>query len=286
MPNKKVISAQIISSDPFVKMSKDAQILYIHMLYESDSDGFVQNVEQIMRAYLIRKKALQELIDQRFLICIRPSLYLIKHWWVHESKREGRYKPSTYHDFLNNYTETEGKYVLKKTIENPDKMSELCDNVREKSGKTPLMSKSKSKFNLSNNQSQSVTKEDDSTEKKGIETITDDRLTGFLKSQKVFRLKNTEIEQLVTTAKNTAKLIYINDERLAVSVESFFDFIEENCYTIFSPKIYLASIFSNRDRLLELVQKHGKVYFDASKHPDINPDEDAFGVSDSPEKKH
>ena len=94
---RKCMAEEIILSDAYVMLSFEARALYITLLFFADDDGVVNNAIITARLIGTNEKALEELINKKFIICFEESgVCVIKHWWIHNPKRSDRYRASKY----------------------------------------------------------------------------------------------------------------------------------------------------------------------------------------------
>ncbi len=81
---KKPINSEITSSDVFLSMSHQAQLLYFHMVLGADEDGVVNSSRAILGSLGLSNQALQELAQMRFVLLVGPWV-VIKHSRLHNS---------------------------------------------------------------------------------------------------------------------------------------------------------------------------------------------------------
>ena len=97
MAEKRCLSLQIMESDAFLEQSLSAQALYVHLNLNSDDDGFINNSKKVMRVIGAKNKDFESLIEKNFIIYFEEEgVAVIKHWWVHNTKRNDRYKETKY----------------------------------------------------------------------------------------------------------------------------------------------------------------------------------------------
>lgn len=102
MAEKRMFSMHIIDSDAFLEMSIHAQLLYFHLGMRADDDGFINNPSKIMRIIgtnqddiVLLKKAMDLLIEKKFIIMFDSGVVVIKHWLVNNYLRTDRKKSTT-----------------------------------------------------------------------------------------------------------------------------------------------------------------------------------------------
>ncbi len=93
---RRTFSNAIIQSLEFQSLSYPAQVLYINLNFEADDDGLLNNAIAVTRYCGIQKKALNELYAKRFLLDLGNDVTCIKHWLIHNTIKNDRYKPSRF----------------------------------------------------------------------------------------------------------------------------------------------------------------------------------------------
>lgn len=91
-----MITKVIIDSDSFRSLSISAQVLYFHLNLSADDDGFLDNVTGVMAQTRTDQKDLDALIEAGFILHVSKFVYVITHWFVHNTLKKDRYKP-TFH---------------------------------------------------------------------------------------------------------------------------------------------------------------------------------------------
>lgn len=121
---KRMINCEFVNAVSFkMKISNKAKLLYFYMLCNSDDVGFVANTEELTAILKINdsdfesqnepitlientyENALNELIERGYLYAFEDSyqnkVYLIRHWFLHNTIANGRITPSNYEKYLN-----------------------------------------------------------------------------------------------------------------------------------------------------------------------------------------
>lgn len=102
---KRMFSDQILDSDAFSDMPTDAQMLYIRLNMAADDRGIVSNPRKVMRAYNFSDDCMKILASKKFVL-IRSreedgcTVVIIKHWRMHNTIKNDRFKESPFVDFL------------------------------------------------------------------------------------------------------------------------------------------------------------------------------------------
>ena len=68
MCKKIEIDLDMLNSDAFVDMPKSAQLLYFHLLINSNADGIVNNTKAIQRAIRVDDDTINILIQENFVL--------------------------------------------------------------------------------------------------------------------------------------------------------------------------------------------------------------------------
>ena len=114
MATKRMFSDQILDSDSFSDMPTDAQMLYIRLNMSADDRGIVSNPRKVMRAYNFSDDCMKILVAKKFIL-IRTreedgcTVVIIKHWKMHNTIKNDRFKESPFVDFLDGVFYDENK---------------------------------------------------------------------------------------------------------------------------------------------------------------------------------
>lgn len=109
MGQRRMFTKKITESDAFLSMPLSSQCLYFHLNMNADDDGFVNNAKTIMKLIGANDDDFKLLIAKAFLLTFDTGVVVIKHWWMHNTLRNDRYKPTDY---------TEEKQMLAKKENN------------------------------------------------------------------------------------------------------------------------------------------------------------------------
>ena len=93
-----MLSKKILESDDFLDMPLSTQALYVHMVMEADDDGFLNSPKKVLRSIGASEDDVRLLITKRFILTFDSGVVVIKHWWIHNTKRKDRYKPTQYQE--------------------------------------------------------------------------------------------------------------------------------------------------------------------------------------------
>ena len=115
MAIRRMISLEIIDSDAFLDMPSSSQNLYFHIVGRADDDGFCDNPKKIIRTCGASNDDLLLLLTKKFLLECPNGVVVVKHWWLLNTKRKDRYKPSNYLKDNNLYLDENNAYTFEQT---------------------------------------------------------------------------------------------------------------------------------------------------------------------------
>ena len=115
MAEKRMVSNQIINSDEFTDMPVDAQMLYVRLNLAADDRGICDKPRQVMNICRSPDDCMKLLIAKKFILVptCRPSVVVIKHWWINNNFRSQRFKETRYTDVLEELYYDENKSYSK-----------------------------------------------------------------------------------------------------------------------------------------------------------------------------
>lgn len=93
--SRRMFSSDIVTSDKFLDMPGDSQLLYFHLGIQADDDGFVAP-KKVTRMIGAQDDSLKLLVGKGFLIPFQSGVIVIRHWREHNSIRVDRYQPTSY----------------------------------------------------------------------------------------------------------------------------------------------------------------------------------------------
>lgn len=114
MARKRMFSNDILNSDPFYALSKDAKLAYIYLNLGADDDGFIATATKELYPLRIGETAVKELVEHGYLLEFdEPKVYVITHFFVHNTRRKDRYTPTYYLEVKEKLgIDKHGKYFL------------------------------------------------------------------------------------------------------------------------------------------------------------------------------
>lgn len=113
MAKRRMISVDVLGSDKYVRLPFSSQAIYIQMILNADDDGFVDNVESLIRILGIEKKYYRELVNREFVIEFDTGVAAIAHWRKMNKVRSDRYCPTDYTKELKSLTVDEKDRYIK-----------------------------------------------------------------------------------------------------------------------------------------------------------------------------
>lgn len=113
MAERRMFSKPLTSSDLFLEMSKDAQLLYFHLALDADDDGFINSPNKIIRCVGCQKSDMEVLIKKGYLKLFESGIAVIVHWKIHNYIQKDRYKETIYQKEKQQLVLYGKKYVTK-----------------------------------------------------------------------------------------------------------------------------------------------------------------------------
>lgn len=112
MAERRMFSKPLTSSDLFLEMPKDAQLLYFHLALDAD-DGFINSPNKIIRCVGCQKSDMEVLIKKGYLKLFESGIAVIVHWKIHNYIQKDRYKETIYQKEKQQLVLYGKKYVTK-----------------------------------------------------------------------------------------------------------------------------------------------------------------------------
>ncbi len=99
MAKCRMLSEIVLRTESFLRMSVSAQNLYFQLCVEADDEGFVSSATRTARLLGIKKSAIKELVDNKFLIFFESSgVSVVCHWYIHNKLKKSRMNDTIYQD--------------------------------------------------------------------------------------------------------------------------------------------------------------------------------------------
>lgn len=98
MAQKRCFTPKIVESDAFLEMPLSTQCLYFHLNFSADDDGFVNSPKKVMKMVGCSEDDLKLLIAKSFVLVFESGVLVIKHYRMHNTLKNDRYKPTDYQE--------------------------------------------------------------------------------------------------------------------------------------------------------------------------------------------
>lgn len=113
MAEKRMFSKCVMDSDNFLEMPATAQLLYVHLALRADDEGFIDKAKSIMRMVGAKDDDIKLLIAKQYLIAFDSGVVVVRHWKMHNTIRNDRYKPTIHQEEISQLTcDGQGIYQL------------------------------------------------------------------------------------------------------------------------------------------------------------------------------
>ena len=113
MAKRRMISVDVFETDRFFRLAPSSQCLYLHMILNADDDGFVDNVETLVRVVGVERKYYRELVTRGYVIEFESGVAVIVHWKKMNKIRSDRYTRTDYTEELRSLTLDENDRYIK-----------------------------------------------------------------------------------------------------------------------------------------------------------------------------
>lgn len=131
-----MFSDEITTSDAFLDMPSESQLLYFHLGMNADDDGFIANTKMTQRIIGASDDALKLLFVKKFLVPFENGVCVIKHWRINNYIRKDIYRETKYIEQKRRlYIRENGAYSLKS--DNAIPLPPGHFTLKEKFGKDP-----------------------------------------------------------------------------------------------------------------------------------------------------
>jgi len=100
MAEKRMFSLSVVDTDWFLDLPLSTQALYFHLNMRADDDGFVDAPNSIVRKIGASKNDFDLLVAKRYVLKFESGIIVIKHWRMHNTIRQDRYKPTQFQEEL------------------------------------------------------------------------------------------------------------------------------------------------------------------------------------------
>ena len=126
MASRRMFSKRIISSARFMKLTRDAQILYFHLCMNADDDGAVEGYP-VRRAIGVEEDAYANLEGRGFIRTLDRDneVVYIEDWDEHNKIRADRIQPSMYRELI--AATVEGAHLIEPKTRSDIKRNKAID---------------------------------------------------------------------------------------------------------------------------------------------------------------
>lgn len=102
MAEKRMLSRLVLDNDEFMEMPTEAQMLYVRLNLAADDRGICDSPRTVMKLCGASNDSMKLLISKKFILSpeCRPSVIVIKHWWLNNTLRKERFRETKYTDVL------------------------------------------------------------------------------------------------------------------------------------------------------------------------------------------
>lgn len=96
MAVKRMMNTNIINTDEFLSMPMSARLLYYDFCMRGDDDGFIDSPVKIMKMNGCSNDDLKILVTKNYVLPCEKGIFVITHWFIHNTIRRDRYNPTMY----------------------------------------------------------------------------------------------------------------------------------------------------------------------------------------------
>lgn len=98
MARRRMFDLDVITSNKFIMLHKNAQCLYYTLGMNTDDEGFVANPLLIIRGYGFEQCDLKALVDSGFVIPFKSGILVITHFYQNNTLRKDRTKSTQFNE--------------------------------------------------------------------------------------------------------------------------------------------------------------------------------------------
>lgn len=93
---RRMFSDSITTSDAFLDMPAESQLLYFHLGMNADDDGFIANTKMTQRIIGAGDDSIKILFMKKFLLMLDNGVCVVKHWRINNYIRKDIYRETRY----------------------------------------------------------------------------------------------------------------------------------------------------------------------------------------------
>lgn len=128
MAKRRMFSTDLMTSDKIMSMSIKAQYLYFHLNLMADDDGFIGNLNGVLRLVKATKAHICELEKAGLVIRFESGVAAITHWLVHNQLRKDRYVETRYTEEKRRLKVENGVYKIIENDKNEPEEAQIFGN--------------------------------------------------------------------------------------------------------------------------------------------------------------
>lgn len=115
MARRRMFSLDVVETDSFLELSVEARLLYYEIGLRADDEGFVASPKMIMRTVGCDLAALDELINNGYVIKFENGVIVITHWKMNNQIKSDRFNETIYQNELSKLTIINKTYYVTET---------------------------------------------------------------------------------------------------------------------------------------------------------------------------
>ena len=96
MAKRRMISADVMEKDGFLRLDPACQAYYAHLHLMADDDGFVGNPQSLLRMYGFGDQVFNTLVKEGYLLCFGTGVCAIRHWPLYNRIKPECYTPTVH----------------------------------------------------------------------------------------------------------------------------------------------------------------------------------------------
>ena len=214
MAEKRMLSKKVLDTDAFLDMPLSAQALYFHLVINADDEGFVGNPKRIRDYIGAAESDLDLLIEKRFVLMLKSSVAVIRHWKIHNTLRRDRSHPTV-------FTEEKSQLILQENGAYAEKVTSGCAHDNQMSTACqPDVNQRLTSCQPNDNQMSTEDKiEEDRLREDKIEEV----VTPANEERRSNRFRKPTIDEIVA---------YCSENDFKLDAHRFYDYYESNGWRV------------------------------------------------------
>ena len=214
MAEKRMLSKKVLDTDAFLDMPLSAQALYFHLVINADDEGFVGNPKRIRDYIGADESDLDLLIEKKFVLMLKSSVAVIRHWKIHNTLRRDRSHPTV-------FTEEKSQLILQENGAYAEKVTSGCAYGNQMSTACqPDVNQRLTSCQPNDNQMSTEDKiEEDRLREDKIEEV----VTPAISERRAIRFHKPTIDEIVA---------YCSENDFKLDAHRFYDYYESNGWRV------------------------------------------------------